>query len=427
MTDAPAAAREVHLNPEQGALPSALVIRKWDILFSFTTYLEQPLDETDFYRIAGKTVSSGLAEVAYSSAGFLFWYTDSLQVKKFDLDLEPYTRQKQATIQFPTGLAPYQTQCALHAAQQRFHEQQTLSPMAQEGYAYFRAYLSPCELIISGRTSTLYPVITVHRNGVVQISFRALNAQNDTPVEVLIDKIMNLISTGTEDIFMPPALLGLDVEQILSSRSNSRKERSKAKRELASLGEKIRQHQEYRQYSEDGFEHLQVSVKALSINSGPQPSLAMVASMTINAIELLANKRSNRSKSRGRAMHRQGEFGMWRHHVYIRTTVPHPETATEMAELYAEPFGKILFKSSSISSEFARKELGQQLRLAEDYLSYVGRAASLSVYSAQGIRQHKGFDPHDNELVYQLHAKADFADFMAGSYWQCEEVALRPL
>lgn len=411
--------------PPQEVASAALTLREWDILFSYTSYFEQPLTQPDFHRFAGQTVHSGLSAVTYYSNGFLAWNNGGVQLEPFDVDPEPYVKQDQATGQFPEGLTPYQTQCALHAVQQRFYEKRSLSSMSQALHQYLRAYLDPCELIAGGRTSIVYPVLTIHRNGVIQASFRVMNGPGDMSAQALIDEVLALPYTAADDLVLPPALLRLDIQQILSTRGKSRRERIKAATEFATMNQQIEQHQEHRHRPGADFGHLQVSLSALPKHQDIQCSLTMLVEMLFNAAEVLANTRRRARWGRwSQITYRQGDFWSGRPHVYLRSTLPHPEQAAELAAQHAEAFGQILARSTHLSPVQAGKELGPSLRLAEDYLSYVGRAASLSVYSAQGLRQHASPDPNGNELIYRLQAKADFADFMAGSYWQCEETAL---
>lgn len=408
------------------SVKNPLIWSAWDIVFSYTTYFSSSIDKDDFMQLAADVIQLDLAATVHHSDGFLIWKSDKLYVEPFNIPQEPFIRLNRAKIILPQNLKPYQAQCALQSAQLKFFDDTFISPMAQKSMLFFRAFLDPCDMITESSTIRLYPSITVHQNGVFQMHFRVMS--NGVPISTkdFIDKFLNAPMILARDILVPPALFLLDArkvlleDEVLSNRNENLKH-------WLRVNEMVEKFTILDEGGEEYFDHYLISINPEESKSGPALSLSILTNMIGNALETLLNKprlgKEYQILGKKKSKYNQGDFWSGRPTVYMLDMDQHPKKASEIYEKYSEDLEYIAARSTGILTN--KNYLGDSLRSADDYLSYVAKSINLFVYSSNGIDVHSGSDPNGNELVYRLQSQVDFADFISGSLWQCEEISLK--
>ena len=108
--------------------------------------------------------------------------------------------------------------------------------------------------------------------------------------------------------------------------------------------------------------------------------------------------------------------------MYLLSMRDQPEFVSEMMESYRTAFGSLLMRSSHVRADVAEKAVKESHRLMNDYLSYTGASLNLFVFGTHATS--KSDDPNANDLLFPLQSQVEYSEFIAGSFWQCEERAL---
>lgn len=398
----------------------------WDIVFSYTSYFNRQIDHDAFMQLVGDVVQSDLAVISHYSEGFLVWKSSAVKVEQFDIDWEPYTTSKSIDIKLPEDLNSYQAQCAFQAIQQRFYENNILSTKSQENMVYFRAYLDPCILDFENYSVTCYPSITVHKNGVFQTHFRIISNGKSITTGRLIDDFINIPTKVATNILVPPALMKLDGRRYLWDLAETARQRRRVPNKIKILNELISKSIVDIDGGEDSFDHKLVSVNPENLEDGVKISMMLINDMISNSLELLLNPTKNgwylNLIPKKKQKYERGNFWSGRPTVYLLSMRGQPEFVSEMMESYKTAFGSLLMRSSHVRADVAEKAVKESHRLMNDYLSYTGTSLNLFVFGTHALS--KSDDPNANDLLFPLQSQVEYSEFVAGSFWQCEERAL---
>lgn len=398
----------------------------WDIVFSYTSYFSRQIDHDAFMQLVGDVVQSGLAVISHYSEGFLVWKSSAVKVEQFDIDWEPYATPKSIDIKLPEDLNSYQAQCAFQAIHQRFCESNILNTKSQESMVYFRAYLDPCILYFESYSVKCYPSITVHKNGVFQTHFRIISNGKSITTGRLIDDFINIPTKVATNILVPPALMKLDGRKYLWDLAETLRERLRVPKKIKILNELISKSIVDVEGGEGSFDHKLVSVNPENLEDGVKISMMLINDMISSSLELLLNPKKNgwysKLTPKKKLKYERGNFWSGRPTVYLLSMRDQPEFVSEMMESYRTAFGSLLMRSSHVRADVAEKAVKESHRLMNDYLSYTGASLNLFVFGTHATS--KSDDPNANDLLFPLQSQVEYSEFIAGSFWQCEERAL---
>jgi hypothetical protein len=266
---------------------------------------------------------------------------------------------------------------------------------------YLRAYLGKC--VVSkkdedGTTSqlNLYPILIVHRSGVLILELRMIGPEGSVSLASFIEGGVNLFREHFGQVEVSPGLARNATAAYYRSAASGIVKRIR----LAWLQglHNLAVRQRTKKSIDDSFSF---ELTPWSGDTDTLQSIALTVFHTCSFL-LIGPRRGLAFLLLGQPMPPSlGEYWSGRPHIHLIRFQDQRETATANELSHGTEFARILARCSSPDAD-ARRNLPRDARPFEDYNAYITSASTLWAWSKEGLKRQEGLrDANRGNFIYE--------------------------
>lgn len=394
-----------------------LEIHEWEIWHTYSTYLEST--NIDLLKTARRLVASGIAECVMLRDGRTFWQSNGVVGSGLTVvEQRPLSPESTFRLDLDQGCEKKPEGFALEAWGQASHfligERRVLGEDMALPHPYLRAYLGKCVVTSTASDSTisclnLYPILIVYASGVLIVEFRMIGANSVTTFDNFINGGVNLFTYQFDRVEVNPGLAAFAIRAYYQlNRPLSLFQRIQLVRLQRGHDFAVKQQTATRADMDFSFDLAPLSsstpddLKAIA-NTIFHTTAFISGSPRMGLYFLLLGQRP------GPVV---GQLWSGRPHIHLVRFSEQCRTATDNEVRHGSDFGRILGRVAVLDEAVAQNALPKNARFFQDYGAYIGSAASLWVWSLDGLAaQERWMDPNRGNLIYQRQVLAELLEY----------------
>lgn len=405
--------------PSVGGLAVVLIINEWEIWHTYTTHILVSCVDLD--DLARRLVESDIALCSMLRDGRTYWRSESTVGSGMtSVCLEPHASYAECEIEIDVGcdakLKGFAAEAWYQACYFRFCENRVFGEDLPLPLPYVRAFLGECNLISRAHPRSkvhLYPILLVYESGVIVLELRTVSPESAMPLDEFISGGVNLFRQPFDQIEVPPGLTKLATrayyhscrswpllyraallwlerghDEAVRRLTRSRKSGDFAFKLAPLSGDDNRTHEKLGTFAQTVFHTVAFLI------GRPRHGIAFLLRGQTSTPEL-------------------GDFWSGRPHIHLTRFEGQRDTASENELAHGEAFGSILLRLVSPDAAVARNSLPRDARPFEDYSAYIESAATLWVWSKQGLERSRPWnvDANRGHLIYEHQAVAELLEY----------------
>lgn len=398
---------------------TSLEIHEWEIWHTYTSYLTA--QGIDLGSAARRLVESEVALCAVLRDGRMYWRSgEDVGAGWAIIEREQYADQGTLRFEPDAGrrvpLDGFAAECWAQACEFRFGELRVFGEDRPLPPPYVRAFLGQCNMVSNSETPfsiALYPVLLIYETGVLILELRVIGPESPMALETFISDAENLFRHAFDLIEVSPGLSKLATRayyhrcvrpSVLRRTSLTWLE----KRHDRAVDQLTRSHEER------DFEYDLAPLSPPRVDR-PCENLSGFALTVFNTVGfILSRPRSGASFIlRGQKQSPElGNFWSGRPHMYLTKFKDQCDVASENQKRHGEAFKAIMARVPGPLPAGADARLPEDSRMFDDFNAYIGSAASLWVWSRNGLeKQFEWKDPNRGHLIYQHQAVLELMEY----------------
>jgi hypothetical protein len=411
------------------------LLQEWEVWHTYAMVLSDTVPDVE--AAARRMVAAGVLASATTREGYTAWLGPTGHLRS-GTTFVTLAANGLADVRLPLRIdGRYAAQSAWQAAWFRYAEQKLFTPFANMPPRYVRGLMGACRLVDTenGHSYQVYPTLVLYETGVAVVSLRILSAR-PWSAEEFTRRIFGLRQTWFEDIWVPPAVLRAAAAATLGWHEHGGGLGAgwRALQHLHAVDEIVRASTEAAAEPPDpeGFAFEAAPLRVLAASDEPvQLRLTDLGRCLVTAAMYAASgPREGLAVLRGQVPLTTIDFPfVGRTHVYLFRHSDQRPSAQENEAAHGDVFGRIVAGLPEHVPEVARSMLSPSARRMGDMSWYMTPVASLTVWSADGIRQQDDEarirEPNRGHLVYEQHARAELLEYGHALRTRLARLALR--
>jgi hypothetical protein len=389
-------------------------IEQWEIWYTFSTYFKTHISNLEV--VAKLLVDFEIADCSVMSNGETFCRTDKGVISgKTILDLSGDL--KQVSVEFKSNatvtaeFTQYARETWLIGSQFLYGEARQLSQGRELPTPHLRAFLKPIRLVKKEeRITSLYPIIILYQSGILLIEFRMIAPDNSVELRDFISNYVNIQQYDYDYAIVPTAIsvIAPEAYQFYSTPQNNIfqrweiiKNKNKQKQALQILSKNV---------VVGDFEFEVAPLFSMeskeTITSVAQTLFTIVGFITKNPISPISLLLKGIPE-----LPELGNYWIGRPHIHLVQHSNQLDRASSNEESNKEFFGRILARVPEALGDFSIY-LPPNSRQFDDYAAYITLAATLWVWSKNGLENQKQWmDVNRGNLIYEHQVQVELLEY----------------
>jgi len=392
----------------------AFYLDQWEVWYTFSTYFKAHIDNLEI--VAKLLVDFDIADCSVISNGETFYRTDKGVVSgKTVLDLSGDLRQ--ASIKFEANtteaaeFTKYARETWLIGSQFLYAEARQFSQGMELPTSHVRAFLKPIWLVKKEEKITkLYPVIILYQSGILIIELRIIGSDDSIELDNFIKDYINIHQCEYDYAIVPTALsvIAPEAYQYYSNPRNNILQR------LEIIKNKRNQRKVFQSVSKKiKFGDFEFEVAPL-ISSEGKETITSVAQTLFTIVGFITKNPISPVGLIWRGIPQLPELGTYwagKPHIHLIQHTNQLGTSFNNEALNKKFFGQMLARASK-GLEDSSVYLPPDSRKFEDYSAYVSSAATLWVWSKNGLEnQRQWMDLNRGNLIYEHQVQVELLEY----------------
>jgi hypothetical protein len=393
---------------------SSFFIEEWEIWYTFSTYFKSHINNLEI--VAKLLVDFEIADCSLMSDGKTFCRTDKGVVCGKTI-LKLSGNKKQVSIKFESNvteeekLTPYAHETWLIGSQFLYGEARQFSQGRELPTPHLRAFLKPIKLIKKEqRITSLYPVILLYQSGILIIEFRIIGSDDSVELSNFISNYVNIYQCDYDYAIVPTAIsvIAPEAYQLYSNAQNNLFHR------LGIIRRKKKHKQVFQTFSKridfGDFEFEMAPIfseeNKETITSVAQTLFTIIGFITKHPISPIGFLLKGVP-----GLPELGNYWVGRPHIHLVQHSNQLDEASSNENLNKEFFGRILARVPEASGDFSNY-VPPNARKFNDYAAYITSAATLWVWSKNGLENQKQWmDINRGNLIYEHQVQAELLEY----------------
>jgi len=393
---------------------NSFCVEQWEIWYTFSTSLKTHISNLEV--VAKLLVDFEIADCSVMSNGETFCRTDKGVISGKTI-LELSGDLKQVSVEFEsntTGTAEftrYARETWLVGSQFLYGEARQLSQGNELPTPHLRAFLKPIRLVKKEeRITSIYPVIILYQSGILLTEFRMIAPDDSVELGDFISNYVNIQHYDYDYAIVPTAIsvIAPEAYQFYSNPQSNIFQR------LDIIKNKKKQKQVFQLLSKKvDFGDFEFEVAPLfsrenkeTITSVAQTLFTIVGFITKNPISPISLLLKGIPE-----LPELGNYWIGRPHIHLIQHSNQLDRASSNEESNKEFFGRILARVPEAPGDFSIY-LPPDSRKFDDYAAYITLAATLWVWSKNGLENQKqGMDLNRGNLIYEHQVQVELLEY----------------
>jgi hypothetical protein len=410
-----------------------MILKDWDIWHSYSNYFIEDFSGLDLKDIARLLVQSNLCAVVYHSDNQI-WWKDSHEIKKENVDIKKVDGANWIftldTSKFGQVERNYALEGAFQASTMRISELRLFGPEYLESFSYIRGYLNACYIYQGDRVVTLYPQMKIYNNGIFNLTFRLLAADDrrEYPIDAFIEHDVNFFKHKADFVEVPPDWIRLFSRDIFTQFGNDILKRYKIQRSIKEIDKII-------DIKIKKIDEIVFKFETIHLDEKDEENLFVpkyfddIKNIIISSFYFVINQTNEGMKyiifGPGAEKYHVGKIAISRPSIYILDFVNQPDTSNDVLLKYGDQLGKIAARITHAGQ--LMRYLERNLRALDDYTLHMNKALTLWVFSKKGLDVDKDrADPNRGHLIYEKQVLVESIDYMHTCYRRYAERSYLP-
>lgn len=379
-------------------------IKDFDIWYIYSSYFDK--ENINLQKIAKNFIELDCAQIVLDLDRNIYWKNEKEKVK---IDkIKAIGNFENYTLEFPEDLKEKQhIEFAYQGAQMIINSQNLLNDYLYDFCNYIRIYCAPYYLHNSDNdfTVSLYPQIKIFENGIVQIIFRKIGPDENISIDNFVNDYINLYKHYFSEIWIPRGFITID-SLINGEYGNKIKLFPKKQINLLNKISEIYKNKSVKSSDDFEFEVVKLPFEKDNIDKMTF-NFDFIINQIFDVISYCINVNIQKP------LKFSNEYildGNWKgiESVYLIDFDDQPTKSENIKKETKKELSKIMYKTTSDLKE-NKIDLGEDLRIFNDYNLFVNRSQLLWSLSKQG--KINKIDPNRGDIIYDKQVLSEMISF----------------